>query len=223
MGVEREQVHGHGTATDPATGERFLFFWTTESPFSQWHPSPLLYRGTRFSTAEQWMMSMKAFVFGDEEALGKILATSSAKLQKQLGREVVGFDTARWTECAEKIVYLGSWLKWGAGALVDPAAFSEADRLLLGMTDGYTLVEASPLDRIWGIGLSEHAEEAASRSRWRGENRLGRILTELRSELARGAAEARATGYFDALGLAAFPWGPRPPSIAPRPPSLPPR
>jgi hypothetical protein len=45
------------------------------------------------------------------------------------------------------------------------------------------LVEASPVDRIRGIGLSSSSPHATDRTRWRGLSLPGRILTRLRDDL----------------------------------------
>jgi len=86
--AERDHLFRHPTGTDPDTDERFLFFWRTESPFSQWHESRFTHRDETFFTAEQWMMAGKARLFGDEEVRAKILATRDPRQQKALGRTV---------------------------------------------------------------------------------------------------------------------------------------
>lgn len=189
---EREILFGHPTGVDAKTGERFVFFWRSASVFSQWHPSVFEFRGERFETAEQWMMAGKARRFGDEEVRAKILATSSPEQQKSLGRKVRGFDADAWTAASFGVVYAGSWLKFARGT-------RRGDALV--ETAGYTLVEASPLDCIWGIGLAAEHDEASRRAAWRGENRLGRVLTELRDDMARGGADDRARAFLEAAGV----------------------
>lgn len=190
--AEREHVFRHPSGTDPDTGERFLFFWRTESPFSQWHESRFTHRDETFFTAEQWMMAGKARLFGDETTRAKILATHDPRQQKALGRKVRNFDADRWTAHSFGVVYLGNWLKFAPasglhGRLKETAAF--------------TLVEASPLDTIWGIGLAAEDDDAIYRSRWRGENRLGKVLTELREDFVAQRADARAKAFFDETGV----------------------
>jgi len=53
---------------------------------------------------------------------------------------------------------------------------------LLG-TGGRILVEASPADAVWGIGMSVDDPDARRPSRWKGANRLGFALMQVRSEL----------------------------------------
>ncbi|AHE57057.1 NADAR family protein [Sphingomonas sanxanigenens] len=152
--------------------EQFTFFWN--GPFSQWHPSPFELDGLRYVTAEQYMMAGKARLFGDDETLDAIMATESPREQKALGRKVSDFDADRWNAHAKAIVLAGNRAK-----------FTTHDDLLelLLATRGTTLVEASPFDRIWGIGLAEDHPDAGNRARWRGTNWLGEVLTDLRETL----------------------------------------
>ncbi|MFO0726622.1 MAG: NADAR domain-containing protein [Myxococcota bacterium] len=186
-----EKVLGHRVATDRETGAQYMFFWKTESPFSQWHPADFGYGGQRFVTSEQWMMALKARVFGDQETLGKILNELDPKKQKELGRQVKNFSAEKWDALSFAAVYVGNALKFGEGAL--------KERLL--ETRGYTLVEASPHDKIWGIGLGEEAPEAATKSSWQGTNRLGQVLSELREDMLSGKAEARVKAFIAELGI----------------------
>jgi hypothetical protein len=158
------------------TGEqrRFTFFWQSESPFSQWHPARFVVDGKRFVCAEQYMMYGKAVLFGDLETAERILATTSPKTHKALGRNVRGFDEQVWRRERERIVYEGNHAKF-----TQNAALLEA----LMATVGTELVEASPLDRIWGVGLSAEDPRIQDPSRWRGENLLGKVLTRLREDL----------------------------------------
>jgi len=152
--------------------ERFTFFWN--GPFSQWHVSPFYIDGQIYNTAEQYMMAGKARLFDDEETHARILAADHPREQKALGRRVRGFDGDRWDAAAREIVFVGNRAKFT----------THRDLLtLLLETEGTTLVEASPLDRIWGIGLAEDNPDALDRSKWQGTNWLGEVLTRLRDTL----------------------------------------
>jgi len=152
--------------------EQFTFFWN--GPFSQWHASPFEIDSIKFVNAEQFMMHQKALLFGDEEVATMILATKNPREQKAYGRKVRDFDATIWSEKAKEVVKEGSMAK-----------FSQNPNLLeeLAATKGTTLVEASPYDTIWGIGLSEWEEDATDRTKWKGTNWLGEILTEVRIEI----------------------------------------
>ena len=163
------------------TDETFTLFW--HGPFSQWHPSPFVVAGVRFSHAEQFMMYSKAMLFGDRESAGQVLQAQTPKEQKAIGRQVQGFDENVWALFRDGVVFTGSYAKFTQNPDL---------RELLLATHGTTLVEASPYDRVWGIGLAEDDPHARNRSQWRGLNLLGEALTRAREvilwEQARGGA-----------------------------------
>ena len=152
----------------------FTFFFTEASPFSQWYRCTFTAGGHTFGCAEQYMMHGKALLFGDAEIAAEILAADHPRQHKALGRKVRRFDDAVWKREREAIVLAGNRAKFTQ----DPALFEQ-----LLATRGTTLVEASPYDRIWGIGLRATDPRAQDPEQWRGQNLLGRILTALRDEL----------------------------------------
>lgn len=141
---------------------------------SQWWPSPFTVDGVRYATAEHWMMASKARLFGDAEAERMAVEARNPALAKKAGRLVRGFDGTTWERERFGIVVEGSVHKFAADAGL--RAF------LLG-TGNRVLVEASPVDRIWGIGLAADDERAADPERWRGLNLLGFALMEARERL----------------------------------------
>ena len=154
--------------------EKFTFFYRTESPFSQWHPAVFTIDGHSFQNAEQYMMYGKAMLFHDEQTAQRILQAKHPREQKQLGREVQHFDKKQWQQHAKDIVYQGNQAK-----------FTQNPDLLemLLATAGTTLVEASPTDTIWGVGLDEDNPLIRNRNTWKGTNWLGEVLTSLRDHL----------------------------------------
>jgi len=163
---------------------KWLMFWGHQpqkdgsvgaGSLSQWWPSRFTVDGVRYATAEHWMMAGKARLFGDEAAVPAILAARTPAEAKNLGRLVRGFDDARWGAARFELVVQGNTAKFGR----DPALRA----YLLG-TANRVLVEASPRDRIWGIGLGAADERAVDPSRWRGSNLLGFSLMEARARLA---------------------------------------
>jgi ribA/ribD-fused uncharacterized protein len=154
----------------------FTFFFTDASPFSQWFRCSFATGELRFNCAEQYMMHGKALLFGDAASAAAILAADHPRQHKALGRKVKGFDDAVWKRERIAIVRAGNHAKFTQNA--------ELRELLLA-TAPTTLVEASPYDKIWGIGLAAGDPRAQDRARWRGQNLLGQILTELREELLR--------------------------------------
>ncbi len=61
--------------------------------------------------------------------------------------------------------------------------FSQNEELadILRSTKTCILAEAAPRDRIWGVGVGK--DKARDRSMWRGQNKLGFVLMEIRSQL----------------------------------------
>lgn len=162
---------------------KFLHFWGHRpkrdgtlgaSCFSQWWPSRFVVDGVEYATAEHWMMASKARLFEDPEAERAALTAANPALAKKAGRLVRGFDEAVWRRERYGIVLAGSLHKFGQ---------DEALREYLLGTGNRVLVEASPLDPIWGIGLAADAPEADDPTRWRGLNLLGFALTEARERL----------------------------------------
>ncbi|WP_370934402.1 NADAR family protein [Amycolatopsis sp. cg13] len=169
---------------------KFLFFWghRPESDgsagrgcLSQWWPAPFTLADRTFATAEHYMMWRKALLFGDETTAGKILEARHPRQAKELGRGVVGFDQDQWDVRRGEIVLAGSVAKFGQ--------HPELLRFLLS-TRKRVLVEASPLDRVWGIGLTADDPDAENPARWRGLNLLGFALTQARTLLAESAGAA---------------------------------
>ncbi|MCW3841002.1 NADAR family protein [Micromonospora yasonensis] len=141
---------------------------------SQWWPAPFAVDGRTYATAEHWMMWHKAVLFGDNDVAGRILATAHPHQVKSLGRQVRGFDEETWVARRYEIVVAGSVAKFGQ--------HEGLKRFLLGTGDR-VLVEASPVDRIWGIGLAADDPRASDPGRWRGENLLGFALMDARDAL----------------------------------------
>ncbi|MFJ2907487.1 NADAR family protein [Streptomyces sp. NPDC091279] len=167
---------------------KYLHFWGHSpradgrigpSCLSQWWPSPFTVSGVEYATAEHWMMAAKARLFADPEAERRVLAAAHPAEAKKAGRLVRGFDDAVWARERYGIVVEGNVHKFAA---------DEEVRAFLVNTGERVLVEASPVDRVWGIGLA--ADDAAAREpeRWRGPNLLGFALMEARARLREGAA-----------------------------------
>lgn len=155
--------------------KRFVFFWSGWP--SQWYPSAFEIDEVRYGCCEQFMMAEKARVFGDHEALAAVMATSSPREQKAIGRRIRGFQEGLWNSVCRGIVYRGNLAK-----------FEQSDRLrnLLLATGKRTIVEASPVDSIWGIGLAADHPDASEPSRWIGRNWLGIAVMQVRDQIAEG-------------------------------------
>ncbi|MEL6653023.1 MAG: NADAR family protein [Bacteroidota bacterium] len=134
----------------------------------------------QFTSTEQFMMYNKALLFLDRETAAAIMKTDNPREQKALGRQVKNFDEAVWQFARSEIVLRGNRFKFSQ---------NEDIKYSLLETEGTTIVEASPYDKIWGIGLLESDERAQDRSSWQGLNLLGEILTELREEMLRPTSQ----------------------------------
>lgn len=160
----------------------YLFFWKHGSRaggigpecLSQWYPAGFVVDGERFATAEHFMMYRKALLFDDEGVAERILGVDHPRAVKKLGRRTRGFDEERWVAHRFDIVVAGSLAKFSQ----NPGL-----RAFLCGTSPRVLVEASPLDAIWGIGLAEEDPAARHPARWRGLNLLGFALMKARAEL----------------------------------------
>jgi ribA/ribD-fused uncharacterized protein len=154
---------------------KYHLFW--HGVFSQWHPSEFEYGGIVFNCCEQFMMFYKAIFFNDHETAAKILNSSNPKEQKKLGRQVKNFDVGEWASVARHIVYTGNECK-----------FTQNPDLCKQLVETYpaTLVEASPYDKVWGIGLEAEHPDATDPTKWKGKNWLGEVLTSLRNNIMNG-------------------------------------
>lgn len=162
----------------------YHFFYKARSPLTNWWMEdfevPMIdkngkYISLKFNCSEKYMMYMKAVHFGDFTTALEILKKEKPSEQKALGREVKGFDNAIWERDREFIVY---------NVLKDKFTYSSnKTKNYLKNTAGYTLVEASPKDLIWGIGMLEDDPGVEDETNWKGLNLLGKLLTKVRIDL----------------------------------------
>jgi ribA/ribD-fused uncharacterized protein len=150
-----------------------VFFWGSE--FSNWYECEFTYLDEKFYNSEQAFMSRKAAYFEDWETFDKIIKSGQdPSVAKKLGREVKNFDSKLWMDvCFDEMVD------------VNIAKYSQNPELkeILLSTGNKTLVEASPYDKIWGIGLHYKDNDCLDESKWKGMNLLGKALMEVRKQL----------------------------------------
>ena len=151
-----------------------VLFWQPPGIYGQWTPSPFTIDGDTYSCAEQFMMAEKARLFGDEHTRAKILATDSPRDHKALGRQVRNFVSETWDRECLAIVVRGNHAKFSQNPAMLAALLATGDKLL---------VEASPLDKIWGVGLRADDPKIHDPSQWRGKNLLGEALMQVRADL----------------------------------------
>lgn len=162
---------------------KYVFFWghtpkhgetVDKACFSQWYESPFTVEGITYPGTEHWMMAHKALLFNDHEVYEKIIRTSKAAEAKKLGRQIRGFEEPIWNEHRFEIVKQGNIHKFGQHPALGEFLLNTGHRVL---------VEASPVDAIWGIGLPQDTPQIENPHTWRGLNLLGFALMATRDAL----------------------------------------
>ena len=152
--------------------DKYVFFYG--GICSQWYPSKFTIDGIEYNCAEQYMMAKKAELFGDKEHYDLIMDTDDPSWQKAFGRAVKNFDKKKWEEVAKKHVYDANYAKFDQNIDLLAELISYGDR---------EIVEASPTDRIWGIGLGLNNKNIYDRRLWDGTNWLGEVIMKVRVSL----------------------------------------
>jgi ribA/ribD-fused uncharacterized protein len=154
-----------------------LFFWNTI--YSQWYTAPKLIteEGKTFTSAEQYMMYKKAQLFNDVEAAEEILATDNPRTIKAIGRRVKNFNATAWSDISYAVVVQGNFLKFTQNIELQHTLREQAH---------LQLVEASPEDKIWGIGLHASDDRVLDESQWQGQNLLGKAIMAVRERILNG-------------------------------------
>lgn len=172
----------------------YTTFWKVDEgcenrAFSQWYKNkPFKVNGRSYITAEQYMMSEKALLFGDFDAYKKIMVESDPAVCKQLGRGVCGFNQTVWDAALREIIFHGNLAKVQPDIEILDALLSTGDSVL---------IEASPYDDIYGAGLSredllnDDGTLKVSPEKWhkngssnRAKNHLGFVLMAVRDLFA---------------------------------------
>jgi ribA/ribD-fused uncharacterized protein len=162
---------------------KYILFWGHQKPksgvsktcFSQWYESGFEIDGITYQTAEHYMMAEKARLFGDRKCEQNSINASNPGEAKKVGRSVKGFKEEVWLEKRFSIVVAANMAKFGQNESLKEYILS---------TNSRVLVEASPLDRIWGIGVAADDQRAENPNLWKGDNLLGFALMEVRERLA---------------------------------------
>lgn len=162
---------------------KYLCFWghtpkqtgvVDKSCFSQWFPAHFEVDGIEYKTAEHYMMAQKAKLFADEDIFQKIIQVNHPNEAKTLGRKVKNYQENVWLEHRFDIVVKGNIAKFSQHPALKAFLLDTQERIL---------VEASPVDKIWGIGLAADDECAEKPLQWKGLNLLGFALMEVRKQL----------------------------------------
>lgn len=118
-------------------------------------------------------MAQKAILFKDDKVLSSIMKATTQKEIKSLGRKISNFNQQSWDKNKSNIVYNGNHLKFSQNLELLEVLLSTGDSII---------AEASPTDRIWGIGMS--ARKDLTKNEWKGENLLGEVLMDVRKALS---------------------------------------
>ncbi|MGD1841095.1 MAG: NADAR family protein [Thermonemataceae bacterium] len=162
---------------------KYVFFWghtveegnITKTSFSQWYPAPFTVEQVTYKTTEHWMMARKAALFNDADIEAQILQVDQPGKAKAIGRKVKAFEPTVWDAHKYEIVVKGNFHKFSQNPPLKTFLLNTQSRIL---------VEASPVDRIWGIGMAQDHQDIEVPSRWKGQNLLGFALMEVRDLLA---------------------------------------
>ena len=146
---------------------------------SQWISCDFEIDGVRYNCAEQYMMAEKARFFEDEFHEKLIMDARYPRDQKKLGKKVRGFDKEKWEAVARDVVYHGNMAKFKQ----NPGLEYE-----LRDTKDEWLVEASPTDIIWGVGVGyiDGDDTVLDPANWKGTNWLGEVLMKVREDIVAG-------------------------------------
>lgn len=165
---------------NPATP--IIYFWghtsdssqVTDASFSQWYDCYFEVDGVQYHTTEQYMMAGKARLFGDKEVFQEIMEVGNPHKYKKLGRKIRGFEQTLWDTHKYEIVVEGNKAKFSQNPDLKEFLLSTGDAII---------VEASPYDKIWGIGMDKEQAVKGTVEQWQGENLLGCALMEVRDWL----------------------------------------
>lgn len=162
---------------------KYVYFWghmpkqkgiADKAVFSQWYPAPFELDGERYATAEHYMMAEKARLFGADDIRRQILQSGNPGQAKALGRQIIGFKDDVWNAHRFDIVCQANRAKFSQHADLKAFLLQTGERIL---------VEASPVDSIWGIGLAQDDPRIDNPLQWQGLNLLGFALMKVRDQL----------------------------------------
>lgn len=171
---ENDKSLAHTVKDKKQNDKEFEFFYGKTSPFSQFYSAEFIVNGVKYNCAEQFMMHSKAVLFKDDAIAKQILKTTTPLQQKRLGRKVKHFDQKIWGEKCQAIVEEGNEAKFSQNKDLKKALYATYPKIL---------AEASPRDRIWGIGLGRNNPLARNEKTWKGKNLLGYALTRVRDKM----------------------------------------
>jgi ribA/ribD-fused uncharacterized protein len=159
----KQKVPGH------FENDQYVFFWA--GPFSNWHPCKYRFNDLEFNCSEQQFIAHKAILFDDKAAFNAVMNSDDPAVQKRAGRLIENFDQTVWDQNKVELMQLAVYLKFSQNEDLKKILLDTGDKIL---------VEASPYDKIWGIGMGADHKDILDESKWNGENLLGKVLMEVR-------------------------------------------
>jgi ribA/ribD-fused uncharacterized protein len=154
--------------------EEFIFYFSEDSLYSHWYKCDFFVAGEKYCCVEQYLMYRKAILFGDNDVAKKIMNSSRPSWHRMLGKQITGFDKKKWHDHCRTFSLEGNLAKFSQNPVLKEALMQSA---------GKFFAEASPYDRVWGIGLSLSNPQNLVRANWRGKNWAGESLDATRKEL----------------------------------------
>lgn len=152
---------------------KYYFFWKHQ--FGQWSKREIVdEQGTTYNCCEQYMMAQKAKLFKDKRSYFLIMTEERPRQQQELGRFILNFNQKIWDKNKEKIVFEGNLLKFYQHKDLKEKLIATFPKIL---------VEASPFDLIWGVGLEAEDDLILDEKNWKGQNLLGKVLMKVRDEI----------------------------------------
>ena len=148
-----------------------ICFFTFLSSYSNHHRCNVRLRNTDFNCTEQAIMYYKAKLFKDEEKAEQILNAKDPAKQKGLGKRIEGFNQNTWNQNRDRIMLEAVEAKFQQNPHLKEKLVSTGNK---------TLVECNPKDPYWGIGLGLQNPDIWEQSKWKGENKLGEVLGQVR-------------------------------------------
>lgn len=149
-----------------------VFFW--KNFLSQWHMRDFRREGITYCCAEQYMMAEKARLFGDDDALKKIMSSDSPATHKRIGRQVKNYDDEKWSSVSRYVVFIANMAKFLQNKDLKEKLLATGNKII---------VEASPYDALWGINLGPWNDKILDEKNWQGKNWLGKELRAVREQI----------------------------------------
>ena len=166
------------TSIESGNDHEYIYFWghqgSKKGCLSQWFESSFVINGVTYKTAEHWMMAQKARLFGDVTLANQIVQCRHPRDAKQLGRAVRKFNNDIWNKHKFAYVVDGNIAKFQQNPSLKKFLLSTGNKVI---------VESSPVDSIWGVGLHMTNPDINNPTKWKGENLLGFALMEVREQL----------------------------------------